>query len=242
MEEQEKLFSSVKKKKTHQLVEEQIRSAIFNNHYKHGDKIPSEHELSSMFNASRSTIREALHSLEKSGLIIKRTGMYGGSFVNKINSAPIVNGFMDMFQLGKVTLENIRKARLVFEPSVAFEAAEKATGKDIKRLKRIHQNHADHLLSESEEIVYDQSLHSTIAEITDNPIFIIIMKVLTDIHAIRTSHIELDHKTKKALLQQHLEIIEGIEAHNPEMAFMKMENHILLIQKALSRLDSKGKK
>jgi DNA-binding FadR family transcriptional regulator len=240
MENKEAIFTSVKRKETHQLLEEQIRSAIFKSHYKPGEKIPTERELSIMFNASRSSVREALRSLQKSGLIIKKKGMYGGSFVNKSSSEPIVNGFMDMFQLGRVNLKEIRQARLVFEPSIAFEAAKKASQKDIKRLKRIHENHAAHLLSEGKEIVHDRSLHDAIAEMTGNQILIIIMKVLIKIHEIRTRHIRLDAKGKRSLLKQHLEIIEQIENHNPEMAYKKMEQHISLIQKDLSRLEKKA--
>ena len=137
MEKDNKIFSKTNKKATHLKVEDQIKSAIFKNYYKSGDKIPTERELSSILNASRSSIREALRSLEKSGLIIKKTGRYGGSFVNINDSSPIINGLKDLFQLRQVTPKEINQVRLLFEPHVAFEAAKKANKKDIERLKQI---------------------------------------------------------------------------------------------------------
>jgi GntR family transcriptional regulator len=47
--------------------------------YTQGDQLPSEHELCAYFDVSRSSVREALARLEKSGLISRRQGK--GAFV-----------------------------------------------------------------------------------------------------------------------------------------------------------------
>ena len=237
MEKDKAIFSKINKKATHQIVEEQIRSAIFKNYYKPGDKIPTERELSSMFNASRSSIREALRSLEKSGLIIKKTGMHGGSFVNKIDSLPLINGFKDLYQLGQISQEEISQARLMFEPAVTFEAAKKAEKKDIELLKMIHKNREDTLLSGVAQNIHYSNFHVAIAEITGNRVYAIIMEVLTEMHASINSYIKMDMKAKKAIIDQHLAILKEIENHNPEMAGKKMRNHILYMKKEIARLE-----
>ena len=235
MKKDNNIFSKVNKKATHLKVEDQIRSAIFKNYYKSGDKIPTERELSSILNASRSSIREALRSLEKSGLIIKKSGKYGGSFVNISDSSPIINGFKDLFQLKQVTPKEINQARLVFEPYIASEAAKKANKKDIERLKQILETKADFFLTGGTQNIYNLTFHSAIAEITGNRAFAIIIEVLTEIHSIIIRHVKLDMKAKKAIIDQHLKILKEIENHNPEMAYKKMKNHILQTEKEVDR-------
>src|SRR5690606_7049040 len=68
----------------HQL-QEYIASQIEEGKLAPGDPLPTEAELSSAFNVSRATVREALRHLADRGLIEKRQGV--GSFVaeRKIN-------------------------------------------------------------------------------------------------------------------------------------------------------------
>lgn len=65
------------------LIEEQIYSGKL----KPGEKTPSEHELTDLFNASRCQVRHALSLLEKNDLIVRRQG--SGTYVREINKKPI---------------------------------------------------------------------------------------------------------------------------------------------------------
>lgn len=72
------------------LVVEQIRNMIQTGDLPHGSQLPSEPELASALNVSRSTLRAALSYLENEGSIIRRRGV--GTFVadrpqlsNKLN-------------------------------------------------------------------------------------------------------------------------------------------------------------
>lgn len=64
----------------YQTVQEYIRDQINNGELKPGDKIPTEHELKSLFNVSRMTISTAMIHLTKEGLIRRIPGR--GTFVN----------------------------------------------------------------------------------------------------------------------------------------------------------------
>ncbi|ART67778.1 hypothetical protein BTO20_03510 [Mycobacterium dioxanotrophicus] len=48
-----------------------------------GDRLPSERELADTFKVSRTTLREALGMLARSGYVVRRPGRGGGTFVNQ---------------------------------------------------------------------------------------------------------------------------------------------------------------
>ncbi|WP_068618534.1 GntR family transcriptional regulator [Paenibacillus tuaregi] len=58
-----------------------IHTAITNEEFKHGEKIPTEIELSNRFNVSRITVRKAVEELCQEGYLVKRQGK--GTFVNQ---------------------------------------------------------------------------------------------------------------------------------------------------------------
>ena len=61
-----------------------IKDEIKNKKYKIGDKLPGEYELMSIYDVTRSTIREVLAGLTKEGIIEKIAGK--GSFVTRVPS------------------------------------------------------------------------------------------------------------------------------------------------------------
>ncbi len=60
-------------------VENYLRSSIINGQWSAGDMLPSERDLLSEFNVSRSTLREALNSLANEGLVRRKQG--SGTYV-----------------------------------------------------------------------------------------------------------------------------------------------------------------
>lgn len=68
---------------------EQLRERLLSGTWKRGQQLPSEPVLAKTIGVSRSTLREALRSLEEEGLILRRHGL--GSFVT-VSSGQIVAG------------------------------------------------------------------------------------------------------------------------------------------------------
>lgn len=71
--------------KSYRAIAEYLRQAIETARYHHGDRLPSEKELSALFNVSRSSVREALTALEYVGLIEAR----GGSGYYVVGNKPV---------------------------------------------------------------------------------------------------------------------------------------------------------
>jgi len=228
-----RMFSQIQAKRISHLIEDQIKQAIFENRLRVGHKVPSERQLAEMFSSSRTSVREALRSLEKSGLVEIRKGVLGGAYVMKSSPEPVVESLKDMLHLGQVSIDEIGQVRLVLEPVLAAEAAQKAGPNDIARLEEA--NRKFQILYETKDpfTQYDPTIHTLIAEISGNRVFAIIMAVLVDILAYKMRNIKLDDEARKKIIHQHNSIVEAIKRKDKKMAYEAMKSHILKAQKQL---------
>ncbi len=124
-----------RKEKLSNQVKEVLKQAILKGEFKPGDRLPSETQLVEQLKVSKVTIREALHEMASEGLIEKRRGIYGGSFVaqpgfNKIGQ--VMNNF---YQFGGLTPEEMVQFRQILEPELVAMAVEQRTKKDLEAMR-----------------------------------------------------------------------------------------------------------
>ena len=67
-------FAPIKRLRIAEQIAEHIRDAILGGSFSPGDSLPSERDLADQFGVNRSSVREALHRLEASGLVEMRHG------------------------------------------------------------------------------------------------------------------------------------------------------------------------
>lgn len=75
------MFSPAKPRRVFEEIISQITVQIDDGRLQRGDKLPTERALASQFQVSRNTVREALRTLEISGLVTLKRGPSGGAFV-----------------------------------------------------------------------------------------------------------------------------------------------------------------
>jgi GntR family transcriptional regulator len=86
------------------LTEQELRKAILTGEFQPGSQLPTEAELIDMLKVSRTTVREALRSLENEGLVLRRHGV--GTFVLErpiINNFGINYGVSEMIRMSNMT-------------------------------------------------------------------------------------------------------------------------------------------
>ncbi len=89
-----------------------------------GDRLPGEHDLASEIGVSRATVRTAVDSLARRGLVVKRHGV--GNFVGE--------GTLLRNNLAEAEDFNVLMARQGFEPEIIFDSAERmAADPDVAR-------------------------------------------------------------------------------------------------------------
>jgi len=207
----------------------QLRQAIREGRYAHGEKLPAERQFASAFGASRATIRSALIRLETERLVTRRLG--AGTFVNYENPG-------DGEDVAELTspLELI-DVRLGVEPNMVQLAVLNATGRDIDRLAnaiaRMERSSGD---SESFTL-WDKEFHQLISEATRNPLM---MWIYRQINAVRT-HGQWTAMKDKVLTperiaeynQQHAALYAAIRTRDVEAAVAIITRHLHFARRQL---------
>lgn len=140
-----RLISPPRKEKLHESTVAQVKRLIHSEKLGVSDKLPSERELAKLFKVSRVVIREALRSLEQSGLIEIKPGPAGGPHVAYNLHKPLFDSALDLMNEGKFNLHCFLEARRAIEGVTVKLAVEKATAGDLKRLNEINRRLLDDL-------------------------------------------------------------------------------------------------
>lgn len=94
-------------------VVEKIRCMMEEDHLIPGDKLPSERELSERLNVGRSSVREALRSLELLGLIETRRGE--GTFIKDFQEHKLVELLGTFFLQNSKVKEDLEETKVLIE-------------------------------------------------------------------------------------------------------------------------------
>lgn len=174
-------FKPVRTKRAFEEVCDQIRRGIQAGSLTAGDKLPSERELADQFAVSRSTVREALRTLEMSGVLSLQKGMKGGAVVMKGDAKPINQTMEDLLSLGGLSLEDYTEARVCLQREIIKLACERATEDDfqaleanIEKLKR-----AGPKIDADERSRLTQEFYELLAKATKNQAMCVIMSAFT---------------------------------------------------------------
>ena len=192
----------------------QILEAIFRGDLKPDDKLPSEKELGEIFGVSRVTVREAVRSLEQFGVIEVRQGSQGGAYVRKIDLNAVVSQIGNAMKMTNVTFPHLAKARACLEREILSEMIpSKITREDCERLAR-NVDKADAYFLENESskrLRTNFGFHTMLAEITENPIVLLMHKVIVDLSIHFFENVEATAPMVKKTLDQHRQIVELLD-------------------------------
>jgi GntR family transcriptional repressor for pyruvate dehydrogenase complex len=186
-----------------------IKALIYSKELKVGEKLPSERDLASRLEVSRVTVREALRSLEQSGLIEIRPGVTGGAFVVYNLQKPLFDCVYDLFRGGSLTLSHFTEARKTIECFSIRRAVQNITEESIERLSRINENMvAD--FDRERFVAQNMAFHMTIAELSGNPLISLMIQALFDLlKRLRPDFVQRNRFMRETF-KRHEAIIEAL--------------------------------
>lgn len=235
----EHMFKKIPQQKVSDRVFDQIRELITTGKLNPGDQLPPERELTTLFNVSRSSVREAILKLECLGFIEQRHGE--GTFVKSATEAPLMTAAGE-FLKQKNFIADLLEVRSVLETWAADAAARCATTAEIEKMKACLAEMTQVPKNNKSGKELDLSLHILIAQATHNLFFIHVMNTISDwirqlaenVHAQLSNHPEMIHD----FMAQHAKIVAAIENRDPECAYKCMQTHLAYTRDMLAPTDA----
>ena len=203
-----------------------------------GGRLPAERELATSFGVSRSSLRQALKVLEIMGVISQRVG--DGTYLNSSAKAILSEPMQFLILLDGISVHELMEARLIVEPQLAAQAAERATEEDIANIRgeiEAMEKPGDDL---TQLIEHDLLFHQAIFAAAKNRVcglmFAVVHQSLKNLITMTSQVVDAEHT-----LVLHRRILNAIRKREPEEARRRMSEHLLdardLIFKATGRLD-----
>ncbi len=225
-------FETVRRDKVYEGVAEQIERLILKK-LQPGDKLPSERELAARLRVSRSSIRDAIRSLELMGMVEPRQG--AGTIVREISSDSFVNPLANALKRKGELIGELLDFRMMLEPPLAARAAARASADEISEMEAILERQEEKLRRGESTIVEDSEFHYAVALASGNSV---VRKVLnTLMHLLRDSRersLQVEGRPQKSLAG-HRRILAAINRHDAEAASVAMRRHIEDVGKIVLR-------
>ncbi|WFR83596.1 GntR family transcriptional regulator [Arthrobacter sp. Y-9] len=124
-----------------QRVEDALRDAISSGRYAAGTKLPAERDLATELGVSRMTLRQALETLQFQGVLRRRPGRAGGTFVSGdvpvLELGSLQGLFQQLSRTGAVVESRILLAATFPAPEDVAEALRIPAGDPAHRLRRL---------------------------------------------------------------------------------------------------------
>ncbi|HTY71920.1 MAG TPA: GntR family transcriptional regulator [Actinomycetes bacterium] len=126
----------------HEQIERWFHDAFATGAFRSGDRLPPERELAAHLGVSRMTLRQALASLEGRGLVVRRLGRAGGTYVGSPRVVECdlasVTGFSEqMRRSGMAPGARVLAAERVRAPREVAQALGLSTGTSTLRVRRV---------------------------------------------------------------------------------------------------------
>jgi GntR family transcriptional regulator, sialic acid-inducible nan operon repressor len=218
----------IDRRKLFEQVAAHIQRDILDGTLKPGDRLPPERDLQLRFGVGRPAVREALITLQRSGLI--EIGNGAPARVAMPTAQGVVAGLMPaVLQMLQSPLgqKHFQDVRLFVESGLARRAARDATDEDVAKLRAALEANRKAVGSRRRFIETDVAFHFTLAEITRNPVFIALHDAMsTWLRQQRAVSLGMPNQEEIAYAA-HEQIFKAIEKRDPNAAEAAMAAHIV---------------
>jgi GntR family transcriptional regulator, transcriptional repressor for pyruvate dehydrogenase complex len=229
-------FEIVRRQKVYEAVAEQIERLILRR-LKPGDKLPSERELAETLHVSRSSIRDAIRSLELLGLVEPRQG--AGTIVRE-TSVDSMKPFADALKQRQEMVTDLLDFREMLEPPLAARAAAHISPNRIVELEDILRRQEQKMLAGEPAIAEDAEFHYTIALASGNTVVLKVIDLLMDLlRDTRQRALQVPGRPQRSL-NGHRRILDAIARRDPEAANTAMRRHIREIEHVVLKKFERG--
>lgn len=218
------MLEPLTKTRIYEDIVKQIMDNIKKGELKPGDKLPTERELASQLNVSRTAIREALRSLETMGVIYSKVG--SGTFIKDMSIDILMDSFAGILKKNDRLIIELIEVRMLLEVEIAKMAARKINKEKIQAIEKALKIMEKEIDDGSLGINGDNEFHNELANAADNLAMTSILNLCGEL---------LNTTRKEALkalsdprigLEQHRSIFEAVKSRDECEAGRLMKVHL----------------
>jgi len=210
----------------------QIKNSISQGQLKPGDKLPGERDLSQRLGVSRTSLREALKSLEATGIVEIKHGQ--GVFIKDNDPESIFKFYLTNLHIDKKKLQDLFSIRNVLEAQAVEWACMYGSDEELQSIKNLVLE-TRKKIEKSPEILTlladsDAKFHNLIFEASHNYVLKDIMNNLLDL--LFDARIQSAKKGRNLKsIDEHLVIANALLDRNIEKARQAMQSHLYEVKK-----------
>ncbi|MFA5026252.1 MAG: FadR/GntR family transcriptional regulator [Candidatus Methylomirabilota bacterium] len=217
-------FHTVRKSRISEGIIEQVQDLITSGRLAPGDRLPSERELARILDVGRSTVREAIRTMESIGVVKVRAGE--GTFLVGAEADAEAISIVTTLLRSWDSQRKLFEVRRVIEPDLAGLAARRATPEQIAKMRGALATQTAEIAQGGYGMKADSAFHTLLAEAAGNEILVRIMDSLMErLQETRASSLRSAGRPLQSL-EQHRAILKAVADRNARVAEKRMMEHL----------------
>lgn len=211
--------------KRYRLVIEAIRKYIIDQRLRPGDRLPTESELAEALQVGRSSIREAIKSLEVLGVIETRAGE--GMFVRSFNYDSILENLPYSILFDRDDLEEILDIRISLELSNLKKVIENITEDNLKQIKNNLDKMREAVIHQDvrKYVEADEEFHRLLFLPVGNKLLIKLLDIFWGLLKNAKDFSDLAEPDLEAGYNRHLKIYNALLSKDYELLYKLTKDH-----------------
>ena len=204
------------------VVVEQLKNFILENNLSAGDKLPTEAELSEALHVSRASIREAMKTLESSGIIESIQGK--GRFLRDFNYDQMLETFSYNIQVhfkDFMEVVQVRKGLEFYFLPLAMKEMDQADFDELNRLLEEMERQIGEGCSYNELIETHALFHKTLYRRMNNKLLDSLISMFTVFHKKQSKNPD----TNLDFIEEHRKLIECLRTKDIDRMRVALEDH-----------------
>ncbi|HZX65990.1 MAG: FadR/GntR family transcriptional regulator [Myxococcales bacterium] len=226
-------LEAVRKERRYEQVAEQIQKLIAEGTLKPGDRLPPERELATRFRVARSSIRDAVRTLEVMGILEPRQGT--GTVVRDLSTDSLVVPLASVLVRKRELVSELLDVRRILEPALAARAAKNATVEEVMELEDILRRQAEKMQRGEPTVEEDSEFHYAIGRAARNSVVLKVLDILMDLlRESRARSLQTQGRPERSYAG-HRRVLRAIKRRDPDAAEKAVRKHLEEIESIVMR-------
>ena len=228
----------VRRQRLHETIAAHLEEMILAGEFKPQEPLPTENEMATQLQVSRTVVRDAIRVLATKGLVEIRHGV--GTFVTRSGRERLAEALALSLRRGDYTPLELYSVRCGLELVVVEEAIRKATPEQISEMREILARYREQLKEPNRPRVPDEHMtfHQFMARCTGNRVLIDLLDPITVFRIPENAGLEFMRDRIPAIeiyLRGHETIVDAIEARDLDAARAAMLDHLKVLKERAER-------